>query len=150
MAGQNKEGLIAVIQALMTASGDDWKELSKEFSWLMYVQTDPSEELFPGDAFVNSLFRLLQYRIAVEVQPERAPKILEIWDKEAKPHQPHQSYLLGRLMLAMQALIYDQVLLPVKQMVGYLKEIIEITDNNTELQETLDDFREELGKSSNR
>ena len=144
MVGQNKEGIIAVIQALMTAPEDDWKELSKEFLWLMYVQTDPPEELFPGDAFVNSLFRLLQYRIAVEVQPERAPKILEIWDKEAKPHQPHQSYLLGRLMLAMQALIYDQVLLPVKQMVGYLKEIIEITDNNTELQETFDDVRKEL------
>ena len=142
--GQNKEGIIAVTHGLITTAGDDWEELSKEFSWLMYVQTDPSEELFPGDAFVNSLFRLLQYRIAVEVQPERAPKILEIWDKEAKPHQPHQSYLLGRLMLAMQALIYDQVLLPVKQMVGYLKEIIEITDNNTELQETFDDVRKEL------
>ena len=144
IVGQNKEGIIAVIHGLITAARDDWKELSKEFSWLMYVQTDPPEELFPGDAFVNSLFRLLQYRIAVEVQPERAPKILEIWDKEAKPHQPHQSYLLGRLMLAMQALIYDQVLLPVKQMVGYLKEIIEITDNNTELQETFDDVRKEL------
>ena len=144
IVGQNKEGIIAVIHGLITAAGDDWKELSKEFSWLVYVQTDPSEELFPGDAFVNSLFRLLQYRIAVEVQPERAPKILEIWDKEAKPHQPHQSYLLGRLMLAMQALIYDQVLLPVKQMVGYLKEIIEITDNNTEIQETFDDVRKEL------
>ena len=146
IVGQNKEGIIAVIHGLITTAGENWEELSKEFSWLMYVQTDPPEELFPGDAFVNSLFRLLQYRIAVEVQPERAPKILEIWDQEAKPHQPHQSYLLGRLMLAMQALIYDQVLLPVKQMVGYLKEIIEITDNNTELQETFDDFREELEK----
>ena len=144
MFGQNKIGLIAVIQALMTALKDNWTELGQEFSWLMYVQTDPPKELFPGDAFVNSLFRLLQYRIAVQVQPERAPKLLEIWAAETKPHQPHQSYLLGRLMLAMQALIYDQVLLPVKQMVGYLKEIIEITDNNTELQETFDDVRKEL------
>ena len=144
MAGQNKEGLIAVIQALMTAPENDWEELSQEFSWLMHIKTSPPQELFPGDAFVNSLFRLLQYRIAVQVQPERAPKILEIWDKETKPHEPRQLYLLCRLMLAMQALIYDQVLLPVKQMVGYLKEIIEITDNNTELQETFDDFREEL------
>ena len=132
--GQYKEGLIAVIHGLITTAGDDWEELSKEFSWLMYVQTDPPEELFPGDAFVNSLFRLLQYRIAVQVQPERAPKLLEIWEAETKPHQPHQSYLCCRVMLATQALIYYQVLLPVKQMVGYLKEIIDIADSDKEIQ----------------
>ena len=70
------------------------------------------------------MFRSLQYRIAVEVKPEHAPKILEIWDKETKPYEPHESYLLSRLMLATQALIYYQVLLPAKQMVAYLKEII--------------------------
>ena len=142
--GQNKEGIIAVTHGLITTAGDDWEELSKEFSWLMYVQTDPSEELFPGDAFVNYLFRLLQYRIAVEVQPERAPKILEIWDKEAKPHQPHQSYLLCRLMLTTQALIYYQVALPVKQMVGYLKEFINIADSSQEIQEICFDFMGQL------
>ena len=57
-----------------------------------------------------------------------APKILEIWDKEAKPHQPHQSYLLGRLMLDDAGTdILIKCSLPVKQMVGYLKEIIEIS-----------------------
>ena len=144
MFGQNKEGMITVIHGLITAAGDDWEQLSKEFSWLTHVKTSPPKELFSGDAFVNYLFRSFQYRIAVEVEPEFAPKILEIWDKETKPHEPHQLYLLSRLMLAMHALIYYQVPLPVKQMVGYLKEIIEITDNNTELQETFDDFREEL------
>ena len=135
MDGQNKEGLIAVIQALMTALGDDWEELGQEFSWLIHVKTSPPQELFPGDSFINSLFRSLQYRIAVKVQPEHAPKILEIWDRETKPHQPHLSYLSCRLMLAMQALIYDQVLLPVKQMVDYLKEFIDITDSDKEIQE---------------
>ena len=135
MFGQNKIGLIAVIQALMTALKDNWTELGQEFSWLMYVQTDPPQELFPGDAFVNSLFRLLQYRIAVQVQPERAPKLLEIWEAETKPHQPHQSYLWCRVMLATQVLIYYQVSLPVKQMVGYLKEFIDITDSDKEIQE---------------
>ena len=36
-------------------------------------------------------------------------------------------------MLATQALIYYQVLLPAKQMVAYLKEIIDITNNLEEV-----------------
>ena len=69
MLGQNKIGLIAVIQALIAVPENNWKELSQEFSWLIAVKTNPPEELFPGDAFVNYLFRSLQYRIAVEVEP---------------------------------------------------------------------------------
>ena len=135
MLGQNKMGLIAVIQSLIVDPENNWKELSREFSWLIAAKTNPPEELFPGDASANYLFRSLQYRIAVEVEPEFAPKILEIWDKETKPHEPHQVYLLNRLMLATEALKYYQVSLPVKQIVGYLKEMIEITDSHKEVQE---------------
>ena len=135
MVGQNKEGLISVIHALMTAPQNDWEKLIQEFSWMRSIKTDPPEELFPGDAFVNHLFRSLQYRIVVAVEPESAPKILELWDKETKPHKPHQVYLLNRLMLATDALRYYQVSLPSKQMVGYLKEIIDITDSHKDVQE---------------
>ena len=138
--GQNKEGLIIVIQALLTAPEDNWKELSYEFLLWMRFKTDPPEELFPGDAFVNHLFRSFQYRIAVEVKPEFAPEILEIWDKETTPYEPRQSYLLSRLMLATQALRYYQVLLPAKQMVGYLEEIIDIIDSDEEAQEAYGDL----------
>ncbi len=142
--GQNKTSLIAVIQALMTVTENDWKELSQNFLLWMHVKTDPPEELFPGDAFVNYLFRSFQYGIAVEVAPESAPKILKIWDKEAKPYEPYQLYLQSRLMLAMHALIYYQVPLPVKQMVGYLKEIIDIMDNTQEIQEIYFNFMGDL------
>ena len=140
MLGQNKTGLIAVIGALMTAPENDWKGLSQEFSLWMHVNTNPPQELFPGDAFVNHLFRSLQYRIAVEVEPESAPKILEIWDKETKPYEPRQSYLLSRVMLATQALRYYQVLLPAKQMVGYLEEIIDIIDSDEKVHEVYGDL----------
>ena len=135
MAGKNKLGFIAVIQALRTVPEEDWKEISQEFSWLIHVKRDIPERLFPGDTFVKHLFRSLQHRIAVEMEPESAPKILEIWDKETKPYEPRQLYLLNRLMLATQALRYYQVPLPAKQMVGYFKEIIDITDNDNEVQE---------------
>ena len=144
MLGQNQTGLIAVIGALMAAPENDWKELSQEFSLWMHVNINPPKELFPGEAFVNSLFRSFQYRIAVEIEPASAPKILEIWDKETKPHEPRQSYLLSRLMLATQALRYSQVLLPVRQMIDYIKEIIDTKDRDKEVQEIYGNFMREL------
>ena len=146
MIGQNKGGLISVIHALMTAPENDWKNLCQEFSWFIYLKTEPPEELFPGDPFVNQMFRPLQYRIAVEVKPEFAPKILEIWDKETKSHEPHQSYPACRLMLATQALMYYQVLLPAKKLVNYLKEMIDITENNKDIQEMHLGSMEQLGR----
>ncbi|MYK94456.1 DUF4926 domain-containing protein, partial [Candidatus Poribacteria bacterium] len=104
MAGQSEGGLISVIHALRTVPEDDWKNLCQDFSWLVNIKIDPHEELFPGDAFVNQMFRSLQYQIAIEVRPELVPKIFEIWDKETKPYKPRESYLLSRLMLATEIL----------------------------------------------
>jgi tetratricopeptide (TPR) repeat protein len=144
MRGQNKEGLIAVIGSLMTAPEDRWEILSQEFSWLRHTKIDPPEELFPGDAFVNYCFRSLQYRIAVEVEPEFAPKVLEVWDKETKPHEPYHSYLQSRLMLTAQVLRYNQVSLPAKKLVGYLKEMIDIRASHKDVWKIYLDSMEQL------
>ena len=146
MVGQNKEGFVTVIQTLMTVPENNWKELSHEFSWLLHVKTDIPERLFPRDFFVNYLFRSLQYRIAVEVEPETAPNILEIWDEETKLYKPHESYLQVRIALMIQALIYHPVLLPIKQMVGYLKELIDIKDSAEDVQGIYDNLTRQLEK----
>ena len=153
MLGENKGGIISVIHALLTAPEDDWKNLCQEFSWLRKIKIDPHEELFPGDARVNHYFRSLQYRIAVEVQPEFAPKVLEVWDKETEPYEPRELYLLSRLMLASQVLRYNQVPLPAKKLVGYLKEMIDIKDSNGEAWEmyldSMDQIEEYITDKSN-
>ena len=93
----------------------------------------------------------MQYRIAVEAKPESASDILEIWDKETKPHEPYQSNPLDRLMLATQALIYYKGPLQAKQMVGYLKEVVDITCNNKDIQEIYDDSMGQLkGNKTNK
>ena len=135
MVGQNTLGFIAVIQALRTASEDSWKELRQEFSWLINGETHIPERFFPGDVFVNHLFRSLQHRIAVEVEPKAAPNILENWDRETVSYEPHHLYLQNRLLLATQALRYYQIPLPAKRIVGYLEEIINITESNNEARE---------------
>ena len=144
MLGRNRIGFIAVIQALTTVPENSWERLSQEFSWLIHVKTDIPERLFPKDSFVNYLFRSLQYRIAVEIEPESAPKILDIWDKDTKLYELHCSYLQARISLATQALIYHPVLLPVKRMVGYLKELIDIKNSDEEVQGIYDNLTGQL------
>ena len=95
--GKNKEGLVTILQALLATPKDNWKKLSQDFSWLIHVKTNLPEELFPGDGLVNLFFRLLQYRIAVEAEPDFAPKILELWDKETKLYKLRKSYLIAVL-----------------------------------------------------
>ncbi len=133
VAGQNREGIIAFIYSLMNVPQNDWKNLCQEFSWLVHIKIDSHGELFPGDAFVNQMFRSLQYRIAVEVRPELVPKIFEIWDKETKPYKPRRSYLLSRLMLATEVLRYNQVLFSAKKIIGYFKEMIDIKDQDKQV-----------------
>ena len=135
MVGQNVLGFMAVIQALLTAAEDSWKELSQEFSWLINSPTHIPEKFFPGEAFVNHLFRSLQHRIAVEVEPESAPKILERWDNETRLVKPENLRLQSRLMLATQVFRYYQNSLSAKQIVGYLREIIDFTRTNKEARE---------------
>ncbi len=144
MAGQNKGAFIAVVGALMNVPEDNWKELSHEFSLLIHLKINRREELLLGDPVVNNLFRSLQHRIAVEVDPEAALKILENWDKETVPYEPHQLYLLDRLMLADQALMHGQASLSAKKIVDYLKVIIEITNKHKEFQEMYSDFAGKL------
>ena len=154
MAGQNKDGFITVIQVLRTVPEDNWKEFSQEFSLLIHLEPHIPEKQFPGDVFVNHLFRSLQHRIAVEVEPEAAPNILEKWDKETVPYEPHQLYLRNRLFLATQALRYYQIPLPAKRIVGYLREIIDITESNNEAREIyyssyIAHFEEQKAENSN-
>lgn len=147
MRGENRTGLIAVIWELIVFAQDNWEIVSEEFSFLIPMKIDLPEKLFIGDAFVKYLIRFLQYRIAAKVKPEFAPKILEVWDKETKSQQANQSYQLLRRMLAMEALRYNQVLLPAKQMMNYLQEVIEITNNDEEVEEVHGNFIEQLGKT---
>ena len=132
MIGQSRGGLISVIQALSTVPEDDWENICQEFSGLIHFKPDFPNRLFPGDIIVNYSFRLLQYRIAVKVEPEFALKILEIWDSESKQYESHQLYPQSRLMLATQALRYNQLQLSAKKLMSYLKEIYDIKNTNKE------------------
>ena len=142
--GENKKGLISVIYSLITAPEDDWQNICQEFSWIRYLKTNPPDEFFPGDFFENHMFRSLQHRFSVEVEPELAPKILEIWDNETKKYKTHQSYLMVRLRLTTQALRYNQAQFSAKKLMSYVKEIYDIKNMDKKVWKSYFNSMEEL------
>ena len=131
--GNDRKRISDVIGLLSAASEENWDSLCKKYSWITHYHTSPPDELFPGNAILNYHFRSLQYRIAAEVEPDFAPKILEIWDKETKPYEPRESYLISRLMLATQALRYNQVPLSPQKLIEYLQFIVETIENHKDV-----------------
>ena len=73
----------------------------------------------------------------ISIQHLQHPRMPAIQTKmlDSAPYQPRQPYLLSRLMLATQALRYNQVPLTAKKLMGYLKYIIETTDNHKDVGE---------------
>ena len=130
IAGKNETALVAIIHALRSVPIEHWRQLSRDFSWLIFLNTNDGEELISGDFIGNQVFRSLQYRIAAEVEPETAPKILEIWERETESHSTQSTYLLARKNLMGQALMSLQVALPLQQMMRYLKELISLDDTD--------------------
>ena len=134
IAGKNETALVAIIHALSAVPIEHWKKLSRDFFWLTFLNTNDRGELIPGDFIGNQVFRSLQYRIAAEVEPETAPKILEIWERETESHSTQSTYVLARKNLMGQALMSLQVALPLQQMMRYLKELISL-DNTDAIQQ---------------
>ena len=144
MAGKNKEAFCTVIGLLMFAPENKWEKLSQEFSWLIGIKTDYIKSLFSDDVSANISFRTLQYRIAVKEEPEFAPKLLELLEQETRPSEVHESYLMERLILATQVLKYHQVALPAQKLIGYLKYIVEIIENNKDVEDKYFNLFEQL------
>ena len=73
----------------------------------------------------------------ISIQHLQHPRMPAIQTKmlDSAPYQPRQPYLLSRLMLATQALRYNQVPLTAKKLMNYLKYIIETTDNHKDVGE---------------
>jgi tetratricopeptide (TPR) repeat protein len=124
--GRDGGTLAITIQGLLTSPENVWKSMANELSWLIYIGLDSKQAPFPENIFVNSAFRMLQFRIALQVEPKTASKIAEAWNKETTPHDPKESFLLERYLLCTHILIHYEVEIPPKQLLAYFVELAEL------------------------
>lgn len=124
--GRDGETLVITIRSLLTSPENVWKSIAHELSWLIYIGLDSKQAPFPENIFVNVMFRMLQFRIALQVEPKTASKIAEAWNKETTPHDPKESFLLERYLLCTHILIHYEVEIPPKQLLAYFVELAEL------------------------
>lgn len=125
-AGRDREVVAIVLHSLLVTPKKVWKSLAQDLSWLLHIGLEPRRPPFPDDPFVNFMFRMLQFRIAAEVELAKASLVFKVWDEEAIPYEPREPFLLGRYMLASHVLLYYQVEVPPKRLVALLVEMAEI------------------------
>jgi tetratricopeptide (TPR) repeat protein/energy-coupling factor transporter ATP-binding protein EcfA2 len=126
LASRNSALLGKVVIGLLTAPEAVWKDIVQDLSWIIHLGIDPNRAIFPEQTFVNYMLRMLQFRIAVDVDPKTALLIAEAWDKEAVPYEPIAAYNLERFMLVGQALLYYQVAFPPRKLLALLEEASEL------------------------
>ncbi len=120
--------LAPLLQSLLTAPHEAWKYVAHDLSWFLYIGNNPEKPLFPDEIWLNGMLRLLQFEIAIEVSPEKASLIADIWDRETV-----QSFLIERYMLASKILIRTQVQIPPQRLLNFLVEITEIYEQSEEV-----------------
>lgn len=117
--------LVTVTVGILKATGEVWKALSEDLSWLTLVARRAPQRVFPGDPFVNFMLRMLQFKIAAEKEPSQAAQIAELWDKEIKPRELQVPFAMERFMFASKVLVNYRVDLPARRALSLLVELAE-------------------------
>ncbi len=136
-AGRSSEALVPVIYGILNAPKEVWKSISKDLSWLIHVCIEPPSPIFPESALTNFILRMFQFRIAVEIEPQTASRIAEVWDQETSLREPRKAFLMKRFMLASHVITYYQAEIAPRKLLAYLLEMTNIQEEMAEINELL-------------
>lgn len=74
-ATQDRYGLMAISQMVITAPGRHRRALCESLSLLAYIKTDNDDAILPGDVHISSMLRLAQFKVASAIGSEQLNKI---------------------------------------------------------------------------
>ncbi|MDR8391641.1 ATP-binding protein [Aliifodinibius sp. S!AR15-10] len=90
--------IIKVIVGLLPIiNKDEWNIIATYFDWVIFIENIKIQELFTDNSN-KYLFRLFQYKIAKEVDIEKAREILTVWNNE-NPLNLNTKGILNRIFI---------------------------------------------------
>lgn len=123
--GKHRHILLIAVTGIMTAAEDIRKVLLNELSWFLAFDPKPGQLLFE-DPHVNFALRLLQFRIAIAVDPAKAEPIAERWNQELVNCIPQELYLYERFLYVLNLLLFFQAPIRPKRLIACFVEMEEL------------------------
>lgn len=126
--GKNRQALTGLAISLTTqASEEVQKAIAENAFWLLGTQVDDkSGLLFEPDPHLSLLLRMLQFRLCAVAEPDRAPRILEAWEREVSRFDDSPENLCSRMLFYTSGLLYVQVPLPFRRVLRLFKELASV------------------------
>ena len=112
--------MVVVMRAMIFSREEVWQILSRDLSWLVLAGAD--SPLIPDDKVAAFTLRLLQFRVAAELEPNRASAVAQLWEREIERFDPEQLYLHMRFMFAVTVVFHYKVPLPAKWLIARFVE----------------------------
>lgn len=132
LAGEEPVTLSIAAQLCLGIGKQDWPIVCREIEWLTLMSLVPGQRLFNVDGWLSVTVRLVQFRVALEVDSGvRAPQILECWGKEfdqlTESERASEWFLASELSFCIQALFCVSVPLTAQFMAATIARAVALT-----------------------
>ena len=85
MRGQVPGLVLGMVGSLIGNSVSEWRRAAPHLAWMIQPERVPGAPVFsPERPADNAWFRLLQFRVAAELQPQAAAAIVDLWDRDIR------------------------------------------------------------------
>jgi tetratricopeptide (TPR) repeat protein len=96
--------LFVITNALLKQRVPLEKHIAQSIAWVAFIKTDPCVRIFPESSSLNWMLRLLQFQVAMSLESDGAPAIVDCLDQETTFEQMGDGYRLARFLFLTQTL----------------------------------------------
>ncbi len=127
--GRDGKSLATAAMSVLSHSDEvPWPELSNFVSWFSMIRLEVGEKLYDDDSLLNTLLRRLQFRIAMEINPNFAVKVAGVWEQEVrhlvKEQLPASASRTSLILFLMEVTSADRVPFRIPIIISYLCETL--------------------------
>ncbi len=124
--GRDYGVLVGIIYKIVFSKRDLWKALAHELGWLVGVGLMPKRAPISENPVANCAFRMLQFRVAAELNLPVAADVADAWEMEVVPLAPEELYLSLRFMFAVDVIFHYEVAVSANWLIARFREAVEL------------------------
>jgi len=129
ITGKSDAPIIVTLNSLTKVEGELWETISQNLIWLPYLATEPGQKIYSSNLHLNALLRILQFKIARDIDVEAAIKIADIWEKDIDLISDDNLKFFLRLMYLSDIIIHYKVPFSFERILSNIAEHIRLVKN---------------------